>query len=306
MRGLALALALLPLAAGADETVYRSASVASRWLSVPGSARVAGLAGAFAARGAEPGALESNPSGLAGIRNWQGLLTHNAWIGGMSVDRLVGAMNMGCLGTFGASIDYLNLGSADRYVLGNGGVPEQRGSVSSNSWALGAAWAGDFGALALGLSLRGLSENVASGSSAGFQADLGGRWNFEKGYRAGLSAQNLGLDLTNAVRPITLRAGFGHSSRPYGKALALDANLDYRPYDDETPLLRAAAEWAAHPSFILRLGYVLGNERQPTGPTLGVGWLQGSFDLDYALYGAGELGLTHLLSLRVLAFGGAK
>jgi hypothetical protein len=72
MMRMALVLALLvnPLLA-AQEELYPSAAVGSRWLNVPGNARVAALAGAFVARGAEPGALESNrfagrPTGLAG------------------------------------------------------------------------------------------------------------------------------------------------------------------------------------------------------------------------------------------------
>lgn len=304
----ALAAALMTWAGGlaAEETVYRSASVASRWLSVPASARVAGLAGAFAARGSEPGALEANPSGMAGMRGWQALLTHNLWIGGMSVDRLLGAWSLGCLGTVAGTLDLLNLGESERYDLDAAGLPVKQGSFNSNSWALGAAWAGDFGHLALGVSLKGLAENVARGNSAGFQGDLGMRWNFDSGWRAGAAAKNLSLDFTNTVRPISLRAGGGYTFRQWEAPLALDLNLDYQPYDDEPPTFRAGIEWAALPKLILRSGYVAGNERAATGPTAGLGLLQGPFELDYALYAAGELGLTHLLTLRVLSFADEK
>jgi hypothetical protein len=309
MRRWALLGALALAAAGplpADETVYRSAGVASRWLSVPGSARLAALSGAFVARGAEPGGLEVNPASLAGLRDWQALFTHNIWIGGMSVDRLVGAYHAGCLGSFAGTIDYLNLGQTDRYVIDAQGQPQKTGTLQSSSFAVGAAWAVDLGPLALGATLRGLGENVASGSSAGFQGDLGARFDFGNGWRTGASVKNLGLDLTQAVRPIGIRAGAGYTFRQWLQPLALDGNIDYQPYDDEPPVLRAGAEWAPYPRFLLRGGYVLGNDRAPTGPSFGLGWIQGFFEFDYALYGAGELGLTHLFTLRVLPWGGAE
>jgi hypothetical protein len=287
----------------AEETIYRSASVASRWLSVPGSARVAGLAGAFAARGADPGALEANPAGLAGLRGWQALFTHNAWVGNMSVERLMGAASLGCLGAVAASVDYLNLGEGERYQLDAAGVPEAAGGYSSNSYAVGAAWAADFGHLALGAGLKGLAENVAGGSSAGFQGDLGLRWNFDNAWRLGAAAKNLGLDFSGAVRPISVRAGAGYTFRQWATPLALDGNLDYQPYDDEPPVFRLGAEWALSRMFILRGGYVAGNDRAPTGLTAGLGVLQGPLQVDYALVGAGELGLTHLVTLSVSGAG---
>jgi hypothetical protein len=307
MRALFLILFLLSpaLSRSGDETVYASAAVASRWLSVPGSARSAALAGAFVARGADPAALEFNPAGLAGMKGWQALATHNAWVGGMSVDRLTGAMNLGCYGTGALSFDSLDLGRAERYTLDASGQPQRQGLVSSNSWAVGAAWAADLGALSLGAALKGLGENVASNSNAGFQGDLGLRYNFDNSLRLGVSAKNLGLDTTNALRPIGLRAGLGRTQLAYGRALALDVAGDWQPYDSEPPLFRAGAEWAAFRSLVFRAGYALGNEREPTGPSFGLGWIRNYLEIDYALSGAGELGWTHLFSLKVLGGGGA-
>jgi hypothetical protein len=284
----------------ADEEVYASAAVASRWLSVPGSARMTALGQAYVARGAEPGAVDINPASLAGMDGWQALFTRNFWVEGMTVDRLSGAWHQGCLGTFALDLDYLNLGRADAYSVDSSGQPQKSGTISSDSWAVEGAWAADLGALSLGLSLRGLGESISGSSSGGFEGGLGARWNFSSGWRCGLSAENLGLDFTHSVRPITTRAGFGYSFRDWPRPLALDMNLDYQPYDSEPPVLRCAAEWAPYERLIFQVAYVAGNDRAPTGPSLGFGWIQGWAEFDYAVSSAGQLGPTQILTLRVL------
>jgi hypothetical protein len=298
----ALLLASAGLAASEQE-VYASAGVGSRWLNLPGNARVAALGGAFAARGAEPGATESNPASLAGMRGWQALFTHNAWIEGMSVERLQGVLHLGCLGTAALSLDYLSLGAVDRYQLDASKQPVPAGSSQLSSWAVSGAYAYDFGGLALGLNLRTLGETLATQSGYAFQGDLGARYTHPSGLRAGVSVRNLSLDFSPALRPLSLRGGLGYTvdgERP----LALDVNTDYQTQDGEAPSLRLAAEWAASRAFLIRGGYIVASERSPHGPSAGLGWISPWGEIDYALYAAGELGLSHLVTLRVLGWQG--
>ena len=299
----ALAFLVAPLALPADsQEVYRSASVASRWLNLPASARLAGMGGAYVARGAEPGSLQVNPAGMAGMNGWQALLTHNSWVEGMSLERLAGAMNFPCLGTVGATLDYLDLGLVEKVEIDSAGDPRTTGYAHPSSTALGLAFAVDRGALALGGALKGLFENEVSGWAAGAQLDLGAHFAFDSGARAGASVQNLGLDFGGTLRPTSLRLGGGYTVR--GRLpLALDMDADWQANDAEPPVLRAGAEWAAWKQIILRLGYVAGNDRAPTGPTLGLGWLAGMVELDYAFYAAGELGFSHLVTLRFVPLG---
>jgi hypothetical protein len=53
-----------------------------------------------------------------------------------------------------------------------------------------------------------------------------------------------------------------------------------------------------------RLGYTIGNDRTPRGPSFGLGWVYGVMELDYAAFGAGDFGFSHLFTLRYVAFGG--
>jgi hypothetical protein len=283
----------------ADVSFLPSAGVASRWLNVPASARVAALAGAFAARGGELGALEINPAGLAGISRWQAYFTHDAWIEGMQVERVAGAYHPGCLGTFAASLDYLNLGEVDKVGLDSLSQPVSGGTLHPTSLSFAGAWAGAYGPVDFGASLRTFSENLVEASDIGFEGDLGGRLNFPDGWRLGAAVQNLGVDGTNALRPVQIRSGVGYTFEG-SKPLALDLNADLQPYDQEPVVFRAAGEWAMARQFILRAGYVFGDANQPTGPTAGLGWLAGPLEVDYAADGAGALGLSHLVTLRVV------
>ncbi len=297
-------LCLAPVAGQAyDQEVYRSAAIGTRWLSIPASARVASLAGAYTARGGEPGALESNPAALAGTHNLQAIFTHNSWIQGMQVERLVGAWEVENLGSFAVGVDYLSLGEVERIEISSSGVPVSTGSLHPNAMAFAGSWGKIYGTLALGATLRGISENQISGSDTGFEADLGAHRTLGKNWRVGAALKNLTVDFSGALRPIDLRAGGGYTF--HGKhPLALDLNLDYQPQDREPPDWRIGAEWAATKQVILRGGYVLaGNDRAPGGPTVGLGWLNGFLELDYALYGAGELGFSHLVTLRILSLG---
>ena len=301
MKRLALLLAAILATAGlqAGETLYASSRVESRWLNIPLSGRMAALAGTGAARGQLPGAVEINPASLAGSPGTQYLFTHNAWAQSVSVDRLATTHHLGCYGTLAASLDYLSLGTVEEFQLDASGQPRQVGTLSPSSMALGAAWARDFGRWSMGAALRGLFENeVDEGFRAGLRGSLGMRYLFSRNSRAGLAVQNLNLDFGDTLRPLKIRGGVGYTfgdSRP----LAADLDLEYQVNDQEAPALRAGLEWAMATRWILRGGYTIANERTPSGPSGGIGFIAGRLFIDYAIYGAGDLGLAHLVSMRV-------
>jgi hypothetical protein len=286
----------------AEQTVYPSASVGARWLNIPVSARLAGMGNAYASRGAEIGAINTNPACLAGLKGWQLLYTHNAWIEGLSMEHAAGGWNAGCLGTFAVNFSYLNLGKVDRVVIDDQGQAQEQGKLYPNSMAVGAAWAGDWGPLALGAGMSGLLDNeVGQNWSAGLQADLGARWLFESGWNVGLGLRNIKMDFSNATRPMSLRSGTSYAFH-WERPLAASLDADWQPNDQEPPTLRAGLEWGVLKFLILRGGCILGNDRTARGPSAGIGLLVDSFELDYALFGAGDLGLSHLITLRYVGW----
>lgn len=287
----------LPAVLKSAETVYAAGHVGTRWLNIPGSARLAGVAGAFVARSNELGALEVNPAGIAGIRRPQGYATHTLGIEGLHADRLAGALGLGDFGTAALSVDYLFLGAVENTSFDPSGNVVVSGTSVDTAYSLTAAWANSQGPLSFGGALRSLNEDLAGVKVAGFSADLGMGIKFFDQWRFGASAQNIGLNSAQSPLPLRFRLGGGYTFlKP--QPLSLELNADFSPQDREVPVWRTAAEWAPAAGFLLRGGYILGNGFSPGGPTAGAGWLLGGFELEYAAYVVGEFGITHLFTVR--------
>lgn len=281
----------------AEETVYAPGHVGTRWLNIPGSARLAGVAGAFVARGNELGALEVNPAGISGIQRAQGYATHTLGIEGLHADRLAGALGLGEFGTAALAVDYLFLGEVENTRLDSSGNLVVSGTSSDTAYSLTVAWAKLLGPLSIGGDLRSLNEDLAGVKVAGISADLGMGFKFLDRWRVGASAQNIGINSAQSPLPLRFRLGGGYTFQE-PRPLSLELNADLSPQDSEPPVWRAAAEWAPAPRFLLRGGYILGNGFSPSGPTAGAGWLLGGFEFEYAAYVVGEFGITHLFTVR--------
>lgn len=283
------------------QTTFNSAGVDARWLGVPGSARVAALAGAFAARGGDPGGLDANPASLAGLQGAQGYFTHNAWMDGISLERLAAALPLGRWGAGALQVDYFNFGILERYGLDASGQALPQGSASLYGWGLGGSWARDFGDLALGGTLRWSRQQLVTAGSAHLDADLGARYALG-GWRTGLSLRNLSADLGSAVRPMSWQGGLGYTFA-WDLPLALDANMDFKPNDAAGPGWRLAGEWTGPGKLALRGGWLLADGRLAPGPSLGLGWSAEFLALDYAYCASGDLSASHLLTLRFTGWG---
>jgi hypothetical protein len=293
---LLMSVLLSPLAQ-ADETVFAAGAVGSRWLNIPGSARLAGVAGAFVARTTELGALEVNPAGIAGISRLQGYATHTLGIEGLHADRLAGAFGLGDFGTGAVTVDYLYLGEVENTALDSGGNVVVSGTSQDTALSLAAAWAGVLGPVAFGGALHSLNENLAGVPVAGVATDFGLDLKFLDRWRLGASAQNIGISSDRGLLPLRFRLGGGYTfGEPY--PVSLELNSDFSPNDQEPPVWRAAAEWAPASRFLLRGGYILGNGFSPGGPCGGAGWLFGGFEIEYAAYAVGDLGISHVFTLR--------
>lgn len=285
----------------AEQVVYPSARVASRWLTNPTSGRVAGLGGAMVARGAEPAAMEINPASLAGIKGLEILLTHNAWVEGISQERLAVGYHIDCYGTLGVSFDYLNLGEVEHVIISPLGEAQTVGNLYPSAMAMGLVWAGDFGDWSAGVGLRGIFDNeIDRDFVTGARADLGGRYTHPEGWRAGLTLQNLSVDGSNTLRPLRSRGGIGYTTLNWERPIAVDLNVDWQVNDKEPVAWKTAIEWAAMQRLVLRGGWVFANDRTPHGPSVGAGWIFGLLEVDYAFYAAGDLGHSHLVSLRII------
>jgi hypothetical protein len=281
-----------------QEDIFNSAAVGSRWLDIPASARSAALAGAFTARAAELGGMDVNPSAISGIQGMQAFFTHTIWVQGSSFERLAGAVGLGALGTAGLSVDYFNFGSVEGIGVDSSGAPVTTATFTPLSLGLGAGWARQFGIFAAGGAVRGVWEAL-DGSTArlGLQGAVGGRIALAPQLNAGASVENISLDTSGDLKPTKARLGLDYKL-PWGYGVSLDLDAQFQPYDQSGVTWAGSAEWAAARNLLLRGGYLVGTDTSPGGPTGGLGWLAGPFQFDYAAYGVGGLGLSHLITLR--------
>jgi hypothetical protein len=153
----------------------------------------------------------------------------------------------------------------------------------------------------VGAGARGIFNNEIDQKFAnGLRGDIGMRYTPQGNWRAGLALQNLSLTGSDTLRPLRLRPGVGYTFRQWQRPLALDLNSDWQVNDKEPMAWKGSLEWAAMRRLILRGGWTLANQRTPHGPSLGAGWIFGIVELDYAYYTAGDLGRSHLVSMRVI------
>src|SRR4051812_44371589 len=232
----------------ASEDVLAAGAVGSRWLNLPAAASVAALGGASVAQSTELGGLDVNPSGLAGIDNWQASFTHNLWIQGSSLERFALAMHSGPIGTLAFGFDYLSVGEIESVTLDpTTGVPVKGTNLHPSAMAVCAAWGENYGPVNVGVSFQTFAEELDGGRLSGIQGSVGGRYKMENGLRLGAAAQNVKLDSGPASRPMRVRTGLGYT---YGRfqPLALDINADF-PSDQGDMVWRAGGEWAFTQNF---------------------------------------------------------
>lgn len=145
------------------------------FLSIEPDSRVAGMGNAGVAVTDNAAAMFWNPAGLAYQTQTQISITHANWLPGFNADifydYLVGAYHLDGIGTIGAHVTYLNLGSQIRTdELGN-----ELGTFSSYDVAVGASMGIPISdKLAVGGGLRFIYSNLAGGLTVGGQETRAG------------------------------------------------------------------------------------------------------------------------------------
>ncbi len=281
------------------------ANVSAPWLQMPDNPRSAAMAGAAVAMAGDVNGIQSNPAGLSGLKGQQASFMHNAWFQGIADEHV--AYGAGLPGTgagLGASFDYVNFGSVDRYVLNSSGGISPAGSFDPSAYHLDLAYAQDFGQLAAGLSVKMLGQNLDTDRSNGFGADLGGQWRTSlDGLSFGAALQNLGSQLDGSNLPLnwSLGTAWATPAGP-GNRLTLAAEADLPAADLGSSSFGLGGEFWLHDLLAARLGYKFadtGTLTGLTGLTAGLGLKAGFAEVDYALVTEGDLGDSSLFSLLV-------
>lgn len=277
------------------------------------SARAAALGEAWAA-GTGLEAVEYNPAGLGALGRGlallgyqkgfddgdYGLLAAGRDLGGGS-----GALAVGVLYHNAGSVG-LNLSDGTQRTVTAG---EDTSPFLSGSYALG-------GGLSVGLTARYLRSVLAEQYSAStYCGDAGVRWQGPWGLALGASLQNVGKDVAfdqvGDPLPRTVRAGaqlrlkdvdatkLGGTADLEGLDLLLAADYVQVRGEDGAPRVgfELGLKTFGLPPIMFRGGYIFNRDEQ--GLTLGFGYDGARLGIDYAAQPTKDLGVTHLLTLKV-------
>ena len=303
-RLLALAALLLPTASfaalgpvTAETQVYKPASVAAPFMSIPIGARAASMGDAYTAAADDLYSLHWNPAGLADVSEFQLGLMHNEHYAEQGVRQeflsYAHPMNDSSLAF---SVNYLGLGALE--------LRADDGALNGESNAM--AFAGTLGygkamgkakKLRLGMSAEFGAESLYDTSLSSFGGSLGVAYDPNEQFRLALSALHLGASSSGFMPPANV--ALGTSWRTSDRSLLVSAEGAI-PFGDD-PFVRAGMEYVIAGSVALRGGYRmrLGGDSEGdllSGPTAGAGFKVSYFQVDYAFVPAGDLTATHRVS----------
>lgn len=152
--------------------------------------------------------------------------------------------------------------------------------------------------LALGASLKYVSQDLDTQTDKAIAVDLGSTYRLNDVYTAAFVIQNLGGKVGPDNLPLLFKGGVARTFLD-GK-LAAGADLDWLAYDERF-YADLGAEYLLNKSLCFRGGYQLGRAQDElgglTGFAAGLGLKFDRFALDYAYVPFGDLGDTHRMTL---------
>ncbi|MCK4328221.1 PorV/PorQ family protein [candidate division WOR-3 bacterium] len=289
------------------------------FLTIGGGARPVALGGAYSAIGEGIQSIYWNPAGVANLRTMSINLTHTRAFAGTSLENLATVFPVAG-GAVGIGIEAFLSGDIEETTAEE---PEGTGyTFSCNDYVLGITYARMMtDKFSLGITVKGINQNLAEVSAFGLAFDIGGVYNTGVyNIRFGFVMRNFGpdmhytgdaliVDLENEERdrgeratvisqpyslPMTFQGGFAADiySSP-GSRITLSGDIIH--LSDQSATFGVGLEYSLFDSYFLRAGYTEKNSR---GFTVGAGFRLAQATLDYCYedhkYMAGEL---HRVSL---------
>lgn len=262
----------------------------------------AAASGQVAATSRDPlAALWTNPAALV-FGQAQAGATHMEWFRETHAEQLAFALGGGARLRLGASAFLLS--TSDIPFRPDAGVPTPLAEpldyfeVRDFSLGLSAGYAVSPD-VAVGVTLRALTQKVYTYDASTLAFDLGAYWQARPGLDLGVAVNSLGsaLDWGAGERvplPRSVRAGAAYQVRSTVRVAA-----ETWAIRDRSLRMAAGIEWQPVPALALRSGYLFGSDSQNF--SAGVGLLWRGIGFDYALVPLGnDLGTTHRAALRVI------
>ena len=244
------------------------------------------------------GAANWNPAKLAGLKGKHLSASYNM----LFIDESQGYLGFATqlkddMGVLGGGMNYLTVGDIERRA---GDTENPDSLFDSNNMALAFSYARAEvrPGLALGASLKYISQDLDTQTDKAVAVDLGSTYQLNDTYTAAFVVQNLGGKVGPDNLPLLIKGGVARSFLD-GK-LAAAADVDWLAYDERF-YLDLGAEYLLGKGLAFRAGYQLGRSQDELGGLTGLGAGLGlkfdRFTLDYAYVPFGDLGDTHRMTL---------
>lgn len=289
MRSLLAVLLLASPALGAETASFLDIGVGARAL---------GMGGAYTALADDANALYWNPAGLSKLEKREFTASHAELFESTRLDFLAYAHPTG-RGTFAAGLTYLSQGKLE----GRDGMGRRTAGYDASDAALSLGYARKLDDVELGATVKYLQSHIAGTQAQGVAADIGAKRAFGP-VSVGAAARNLGpgLKFQDQRNDLPLRLALGAAYRfTGGHAAAAEVLSGPRGAGTDASF---GGEFQAVKSVFLRAGYttrtaITGGSGfdAARGLTMGLGFRDERWSLDYAVLPAGELGRSHRFSL---------
>ncbi len=282
-----------------------------QFLKVAPGARPSGMGEAFAGVADDVNAIYYNPAGLATLTRVEVTGMHDSYLQGFNYEYAAMAVPMlawtdsklekNAYGVLGAAIYNLNVSGLEQRGVNETDQPLS--TFASNDLAYSLAYAitiPDTG-LSLGVTGKGIEENLGTAHASAFAADVGALYRTGRlGLGAGVRNAGTQVRFTTVSDPLPL-VGFAGAGYKFNDAWIGSVEADM-PRDSNMSLAVGAEyrkKFVDKLTGALRAGYTTRNSDAGglAGATMGLGVGYGNLSFDFAFVPFGDLGNTYKYSL---------
>ena len=252
--------------------------------------------------------IRDSPAGLSQLSSFEVTLMHTIWFADIFYDYVAAAYPAGEIGTFGASVVYVNSGDIPKWDE----FGQSLGSFTSSDLGINLSYGTVINnELSLGVTIKLFNESIDTEGAFGFAADVGGLYKLPvKDLQAGVNIQNLGPKFGFGeafLLPIMIRVGISYTG-----IRNMMLNLDYIQPIETYGTLAFGMEYWYRDIIVLRLGYQFQGMfdlnqyyENYAGPKILAGFVIGAgikidiYEIDYAYKQYGVLESTHRIGLYI-------